>query len=159
MTAGTAANVIEIVDCCHLPAIWERTSRSASPLASPAKRSVSSGERPMLRPSSTPLTDSDSCTCEVIRASRRCRSVVIRRRIAPTRRLIHTVPGSSTKLSSASRTSIASMATPLATTTVAFDTIDVAVLVTMACMPPMSFAMRDCTSPVRVFVKNASDMR
>ena len=54
---------------------------------------------------------------------------------------------------------MASMATALATTTVAFDTIEVAVLVTMACMPPMSFAMRDCTSPVRVFVKNASDMR
>jgi hypothetical protein len=37
--------------------------------------------------------------------------------------------------------------------------IDVAVLVTTLSMPPMSFAMRDCTSPVCVRVKNASDMR
>ena len=51
------------------------------------------------------------------------------------------------------------MATALATTTVALDTIEVAVLVTIACMPPMSLAMRDCTSPVRVRVKKASDMR
>ena len=54
---------------------------------------------------------------------------------------------------------MASIAIALATTTVVFDTSEVAVLVTIACMPPMSLAMRDCTSPVRVLVKKASDMR
>ncbi len=44
-------------------------------------------------------------------------------------------------------------------TVVAFETIDVAVDVTTLCTPPMSLAMRDCTSPVRVRVKNASDRR
>jgi hypothetical protein len=42
---------------------------------------------------------------------------------------------------------------------VTFDMIDVAVLVTTLSMPPMSLAMRDCTSPVCVRVKNASDIR
>ena len=46
-----------------------------------------------------------------------------------------------------------------AITVVTFETIDVAVLVTTLCTPPMSFDMRDCTSPVRVRVKNASDSR
>ena len=44
-------------------------------------------------------------------------------------------------------------------TVVTFETIDVAVEVTTLCTPPMSFAMRDCTSPVRVRVKNASERR
>ena len=34
-----------------------------------------------------------------------------------------------------------------------------AVEVTTLSTPPMSFAIRDCTSPVRVCVKNASDIR
>ncbi len=49
------------------------------------------------------------------------------------------------------------MATAVATVVVRFDAIDVAVEVTTASMPPMSFVMRDCTSPVRVRVKNAID--
>ena len=32
-------------------------------------------------------------------------------------------------------------------------------LVTTLCTPPMSFEIRDCTSPVRVRVKNASESR
>jgi len=51
------------------------------------------------------------------------------------------------------------IAMTVATTVVRLDTSEVAVVVTVACMPPMSLAMRDCTSPVRVLVKNASDMR
>ena len=51
------------------------------------------------------------------------------------------------------------MPTIVAITVVAFETIDVAVLVTTFCTPPMSFEIRDCTSPVRVRVKNASDRR
>jgi hypothetical protein len=42
-------------------------------------------------------------------------------------------------------------------TVVTFETIDVAVEVTTRSMPPMSFAIRDCTSPVRVRVKKASE--
>ena len=51
------------------------------------------------------------------------------------------------------------MPTAVASTVVTFETIDVAVLVTTFCTPPMSFEIRDCTSPVRVRVKNASESR
>ena len=47
----------------------------------------------------------------------------------------------------------------VASTVVTFETTDVAVDVTTSSTPPMSFAIRLCTSPVRVRVKNASDIR
>lgn len=47
------------------------------------------------------------------------------------------------------------IATRVATVVVRFDATEVAVLVTTDCMPPMSLVIRDCTSPVRVRVKNA----
>ena len=47
----------------------------------------------------------------------------------------------------------------VAATVVTLETIDVAVFVTTLCTPPMSFEIRDCTSPVRVRVKNASESR
>ena len=46
-----------------------------------------------------------------------------------------------------------------AITVVTFCVIEVAVEVTTVCTPPMSLAIRDCTSPVRVRVKKASDRR
>jgi hypothetical protein len=58
-----------------------------------------------------------------------------------------------------SRQSRTAIATTAAMTVVALETSAVAVVVTVACMPPMSLAMRDWTSPVRVLVKKASDMR
>ena len=51
------------------------------------------------------------------------------------------------------------MATIVASTVVTLETIEVAVEVTTFCTPPMSLAMRDWTSPVRVRVKKASDSR
>ena len=39
------------------------------------------------------------------------------------------------------------------------ETVEVAVEVTTSSMPPMSYAIRACTSPERVRVKNASDIR
>jgi hypothetical protein len=51
------------------------------------------------------------------------------------------------------------IAMTLAMTVVTLETIDVAVEVTTLWTPPMSLAMRDCTSPVRVRVKKASDSR
>ena len=51
------------------------------------------------------------------------------------------------------------MPTMVAATVVTFEAIEVAVFVTTFCTPPMSFEIRDCTSPVRVRVKNASDRR
>ncbi len=51
------------------------------------------------------------------------------------------------------------MPTIVATTVVTLEAIDVAVFVTTFCTPPMSFEIRDCTSPVRVRVKKASDSR
>ena len=47
----------------------------------------------------------------------------------------------------------------MATAVVRLDAIEVAVEVTTDSMPPMSFWMRDCTSPVRVRVKKAIDCR
>ena len=47
----------------------------------------------------------------------------------------------------------------VAMTVVIVDITDVAVEVSTLSTPPMSFAMRLCTSPVRVFVKNASESR
>ena len=110
-------------------------------------------------PSRMPLTDSDSWTIEEITASWRCRSRVMRRRSVPTRRLTQTNTGIMTSEAIVSRQSRTIIAMIVATTVVRLDTSVVAVVVTVACMPPMSLAMRDCTSPVRVLVKKASDMR
>ena len=106
-----------------------------------------------------PLTDSDSCTSDDMSAIAPCLTVVILRRWAPTRRASSTKNGSSASENSASRQSRSTIATTLATTVVTFETIDAAVLVTTFCTPPMSFAIRDWISPVRVRVKNASESR
>ena len=88
-----------------------------------------------------------------------CRVVVMRRRSAPTRRVRTTKSGSRAREKTARRQSRTNIAMTLATTVVTFATMDVAVEVTTFWTPPMSLAMRDCTSPVRVRVKNASDSR
>ena len=59
----------------------------------------------------------------------------------------------------ARRQSRRNIATTAAITVVTFETIEVAVEVTTPSTPPMSFAIRDCTSPVRVRVKKASESR
>lgn len=74
-------------------------------------------------------------------------------------RLIQTKTGSSASETRVSRQSSASIATTVAMTAVRLETSEVAVEVTVACMPPMSLAMRDCTSPVRVLVKKARGIR
>src|ERR1039458_1545073 len=53
----------------------------------------------------------------------------------------------------------ATMATAVATAVVRLEATDVAVEVTTDSMPPMSLVMRDCTSPLRVRVKKATDCR
>ena len=83
----------------------------------------------------------------------------MRRRSVPTRRLTQTKTGIMISDAIVSRQSRTAMAMIEATTVVRLETSVVAVVVTVACMPPMSLAMRDCTSPVRVLVKKASDMR
>jgi hypothetical protein len=89
----------------------------------------------------------------------RCRSVVMRRRTFPTRRVSRTNRGMSASEKTARRQSRRNIATTAAITVVTFETIDVAVEVTTPSTPPMSFAIRDCTSPVRVRVKKASESR
>lgn len=113
----------------------------------------------MVRPSRMPLTESDSVTVAAMTAICFWRWVAIFLRSLPTRRLIQTKTGSRSSEATVSRQSRAIMAITVATTLVTLDTREVAVEVTVACMPPMSLAMRDCTSPVRVRVKNARDMR
>ncbi len=159
MTAGIAAMTIVITAVRQRPAMFDFTSRSTSRSDSSAKDPVSESERPIVRPSRMPLTDSDSVTVAAIAAICFCRWVVIFFRSLPTRRLIHTKAGSRSSETIVRRQSRAIIATIVATTLVTLETREVAVEVTVACMPPMSLAMRDCTSPVRVRVKKASDMR
>jgi hypothetical protein len=113
----------------------------------------------MVLPSRIPETESDSCTRLEMSASVSCVVFAIRRRSLPTRRVSRTKIGMSANAKSASCQLRRIMPTIVATTVVTFDAIDVAVFVTTFCTPPMSFEIRDCTSPVRVRVKNASDRR
>jgi hypothetical protein len=110
-------------------------------------------------PSRIPLTLSDSSTSEDMSARRPWRWVVMRLRSSPTRRVSHTKNGMSANEKAARRQSSRTMATITARTVVTLETIEVAVEVTTFCTPPMSLAMRDCTSPVLVRVKKASDRR
>lgn len=159
MTAGMAAMTMVMTAIRQRPAMFDRTSRSTSRSDSSAKSAVRESERPIVRPSRMPLTDRDSVTVAAIAAICFWRRVVIFLRSLPTRRLIQTKTGSSASDTTVRRQSSASIATIVATTLVRLETSEVAVDVTVACMPPMSLAMRDCTSPVRVRVKKASDMR
>ena len=77
----------------------------------------------------------------------------------PTRRASSTKNGVRPSENSARRQSSRNIATTLAITVVTLETIEVAVVVTTVCTPPMSLAIRDWISPVRVFVKNASESR
>lgn len=159
MTAGMAAITMPMVDILQRPAMLERTSRSTRRSDSSENAWVRESERPMVRPSRMPLTESDSVTVAAIAAICFWRWVVIRLRSRPTRRLIQTKTGSRSSETTVSRQSSASMATTVAMTAVRLETREVAVEVTVACIPPMSLAMRDWTSPVRVRVKKASGIR
>ncbi len=158
-SAGMIAKLICTEAMRQRPAIRARTSRSASSPDSPLKRRTSSGERPIVLPSRIPDTDSDSSTSVDMSARRLCLTDWMRRRSSPTRRVSHTKKGSRNSEKAARRQSSRTIATTVAITVVTFCTIEVAVEVTTLSTPPMSLAMRDCTSPVRVCVKKASDMR
>jgi hypothetical protein len=77
----------------------------------------------------------------------------------PTRRVSDTKNGIIANANNANRQFSTSMPTIVAPTVVTFEAIEVAVFVTTLCTPPMSFEILDCTSPVRVRVKKASDSR
>ena len=141
------------------PAIRCLSSRSASRCDSSVNRDVSSSDWPIVLPSSTPDTDSDSSTSVEMSASDPCLVFAISRRTRPTRRVIHTNSGNTANEASVSRQSRIAIAIVVAITVVAFEAIDVAVVVTTVWTPPMSLAIRDCTSPVRVRVKKASESR
>ena len=157
--AGMTEKLVWIVAITQRPAMRWRTSRSASRSESASKRSASSFVRPIVLPRRMPLTESDSCTRLEMSASVSCVVFAIFRRSSPTRRVRKTKNGMSANAKSASSQLRTSMPTIVAMTVVTFDAIDVAVFVTTLWTPPMSFEIRDCTSPVRVRVKNASDRR
>ena len=92
-------------------------------------------------------------------ASVSCVVFAIRRRSFPTRRVSKAKSGISAKANNASCQLRNSMPTIVAATVVTLEAIEVAVFVTTFWTPPMSLEIRDCTSPVRVRVKNASDNR
>jgi hypothetical protein len=158
-SAGITAKEVWTVAIIQRPAMRERTSRSASRSDSRSKPSASAALRPIDLPSSTPDTLSDSCTSDEMSAITPWRSVVIFLRWLPTRRATPTNTGVSASEKTASRQSSRIIATIVAATVVTLETIEVAVLVTTVCTPPMSLAMRDWISPVRVRVKNASERR
>ena len=83
---------------------------------------------------------------------------MILRRILPTLRVIQTDGGTKNSEITASCQLRMHIATIAAITVVTFEAIVVAVLVMTLSRPPMSLEIRDCTSPVRVRVKNASDI-
>ena len=141
------------------PAMRERTSRSARLEDSPRKRSARSGARPMVLPSRMPETDSDSWTRLEISDIDCWRWAAMRLRCAPTRLVSRTKNGTRTSAKTARRQSSRNMATTVAMTVVRLDAVEVAVVVTTDSTPPMSLAMRDWTSPVRVRVKKASERR
>ena len=149
------ANEVWIEAIIQRPAIRERTSRSASRSDSRSKRSASSSLRPIVLPSRIPLTESDSCTSEEMSAIAPWRVAAIFLRSLPTRRASSTKNGVRASENSASRQSSSAIATTVASTVVTLETIEVAVLVTTVCTPPMSLAIRDWISPVRVRVKKA----
>ncbi len=153
------AKVIWTVAIRQRPVIRERTSRSASVSDSRENRRPRSSERPIVLPRSMPETESDSSTRDERSAMLPWRLVAIRRRSSPTRRVSQTKKGRRIREKAARRQSRRTMATTVATTVVTFEAIEVAVLVTTLSMPPMSLAIRDWTSPVRVRVKKASDIR
>ena len=153
------ANVVWMDDMTQRPAMRWRSSSSASRADSPRKRSVRTSLCPIVLPSITPETESDSSTSVEMSASEPCLTRVISRRWAPTRRVRRTNTGSSANATSESFQFRNSIAKAVAITVVTFETMDVAVDVTTLCTPPMSLAMRDCTSPVRVRVKKARERR
>src|SRR5580698_3714466 len=122
MTAGMADMTIWMVDCRQRPAMFELTSRSDSLPDSPENEVASEAERPIVWPSRMPLTDRDSCTIEEITASWRCRSLVMRRRSVPTRRLTQTNAGIMISDAIVRRQSRTIMAMMVAITVVRLDT-------------------------------------
>jgi len=86
-------------------------------------------------------------------------TTVIARRCLPTRRVRKTKNGKRPSEKTARRQSSRNMAMMVAITVVRFETIEVAVDVTTVSTPPMSFAIRDWISPVRVRVKKARERR
>ena len=87
------------------PAMRWRSSSSASRRLSWLKLSVSSSLLPIVLPSSTPETESDSSTSDEMSASDPCLVDAISRRTRPILRVIRTKMGSSAKAASASRQS------------------------------------------------------
>ena len=153
------ANEVWIDAIIQRPVIRLRTSSSARRADSASNRRASSSVRPIVLPSRIPETESDSCTWLEMSAIDSCRTFATFRRWSPTRFVIQTKSGSSASAKSVSRQSRKNIAITVASTVETFETIEVAVEVTTSWTPPMSFASRDCTSPVRVRVKNASESR
>ena len=110
-SAGMIAKLIWTEAIRQRPAMRERTSRSASASDSRAKRSASSGERPIVLPSRMPDTDSDSSTSDEMSAMRPWRVAAMRLRSWPTRRVSQTKNGSSASEKTARRQSSATIAT------------------------------------------------
>ncbi len=153
------AKVVWIAAITQRPVMRLRTSSSARRPDSVSNRRARSSVRPIVFPSRIPETESDSCTIEDTSARDACRSAVTFFRWSPTRFVSQTKSGRSTRANAASRQSSSSIATTVARTVVTFESTEVAVEVTTVSMPPMSLAIRLCTSPVRVRVKNARESR
>ena len=105
----------------------------------------------------TPETVSVSCVIALISASETCASRRAERRRRPTRREMTTKIGTTTSESSVSGIDSRAIAITDETTTTTLESTLAAVVVIVVWTPPTSFCRRDCTSPVRLPVKNDSE--
>ena len=114
---------------------------------------------PKVFASRMPLTLSVSSVRAVISASDFWVSPLTSRRILPTRNVRYMKKGSIPSDRRVSRQSIRNIAMIVLIAIAKLEVTELAVSVTTAWTPPMSFAMRLWISPVRVSVKNRSGIR
>ena len=154
------AKLVWIEAITQRPAIRCRTSRSARRSDSSSKRSASSSPRPIVFPSRIPRDRErllhDGWRCRRATPASSSRSAAARCR--PGASAARTAGSARTRTARAASSGGACRSI-VATTVVTLEAIDVAVFVTTFWTPPMSLLIRDCTSPVRVRVKKASESR
>ena len=158
MNAGAIDKKVITTAKKECPIICWRTAKSDSSWLWRWKFAISWACRPNNLASMMPDTDRVSWVIAVTSAIERCASDVTWRRFLPTTLVSAKKKGTvatATIVSCQDRISIATMV--LMNITV-LDMVSVRVLVTTDWMPPTSLETRDCISPVRVLVKNPSDM-
>lgn len=158
-SAGTVISAVRRAAICQRPASADSRSRREISRESSAKRSRSARSLPIVLVSRTPATDSDSSTSVVSRASRVWRPRASDRRLLPRRNVNSRNSGTTMRPMIASCQSSTNSTTATATVVTPLLTTEFTVVLTTLSTPPTSLNTRERTSPVRVWVKNARDIR